>query len=148
MADASDTTGSGVAPRRSFLSQLELDLRLLGMVGAFALLCVAFGIYTGGTFLTPRNVFNITIQTVSVAIMATGMVFVIVTRNIDLSVGSLLAVCSAVMAVVQARWLPGALGLGHPLIAPLTIHPARGPRTWRYMSPSAREASYSGSEPA
>ncbi|WP_210527695.1 sugar ABC transporter permease [Rubellimicrobium arenae] len=120
MTDAADT-GSGLAPRRGFLSQLEIDLRLLGMIGAFALLCVAFGVYTGGTFLTPRNIFNITIQTVSVAIMATGMVFVIVTRNIDLSVGSVLAMCSAVMAVVQARWLPGAVGLGHPMIAPVTI---------------------------
>ena len=120
MSDAADT-GSGIAPRRGFLSQLEIDLRLLGMLGAFALLCLAFGFYTGGTFLTPRNVFNITIQTVSVAIMATGMVFVIVMRNIDLSVGSVLAMCSAVMAVVQARWLPDVLGLGHPLIAPVTI---------------------------
>jgi len=120
MSDAADT-GSGIAPRRGFLSQLEIDLRLLGMLGAFALLCLAFGFYTGGTFLTPRNIFNITIQTVSVAIMATGMVFVIVMRNIDLSVGSVLAMCSAVMAMVQARWLPESLGLGHPLIAPVTI---------------------------
>lgn len=121
MADASDSTGSAIAPGRSFLSQLELDLRLLGMLGAFGLLCLAFGIYTGGTFLTPRNLFNVTIQTVSVGIMATGMVFVIVTRHIDLSVGSVLAMCSAVMAVVQARWLPDVVGLGSPLIAPVTI---------------------------
>ena len=49
---------------------------------------LVFNILTGGQFLTPRNIFNLTIQTVSVAIMATGMVFVIVTRHIDLSVGS------------------------------------------------------------
>ena len=46
--------------------------------------CV-FNFVTEGRFLTPRNVFNLTIQTVSVAIMATGMVFIIVTRHIDLS---------------------------------------------------------------
>jgi D-xylose transport system permease protein len=48
--------------------------------------------------------------------MATGMVFVIVTRNIDLSVGSLLATCSAMMAVVQTVIAPQWLGLelGHP----------------------------------
>jgi D-xylose transport system permease protein len=63
-----------------------------------------FNIMTDGRFLTPRNIFNLTIQTVSVAIMATGMVFVIVTRHIDLSVGSLLATCSAVMAMVQTSW--------------------------------------------
>jgi D-xylose transport system permease protein len=44
--------------------------------------------------------------------MATGMVFVIVTRHIDLSVGSLLATCSAVMAMVQTVVVPQWLGLG------------------------------------
>ncbi|MEL6678807.1 MAG: sugar ABC transporter permease [Pseudomonadota bacterium] len=97
---------------------LQIDLRLLGMIGAFVVLCVAFDLYTGGRFLTPRNIFNLTIQTVSVAIMATGMVFIIVTRHIDLSVGSLLATCSAVMAMMQTVVLPDilGLGLGHPLI--------------------------------
>jgi hypothetical protein len=73
-----------------------------------------------GRFLTPRNIFNLTIQTVSVAIMATGMVFVIVTRHIDLSVGSLLATCSAMMAMTQTWSVPNWLGLG--LGNPLTAH--------------------------
>ena len=76
-----------------------------------------------GRFLTPRNVFNLTIQTVSVAIMATGMVFVIVTRHIDLSVGSLLATCSAVMAMTQTYILPDLLGFGlnHPATWIITV---------------------------
>ncbi len=102
---------------------LELDTRLLGMIGAFVLVAVVFNVLTDGRFLTPRNIFNLTIQTVSVAIMATGMVFVIVTRHIDLSVGALLATCSAVMAMMQTAWLPQLLGLplGHPLIPWLAI---------------------------
>ncbi|MGJ3263637.1 MAG: sugar ABC transporter permease, partial [Salinarimonas sp.] len=74
-------------------------------------------------FLTPRNIFNLTIQTVSVAIMATGMVFIIVTRHIDLSVGSLLATCSAVMAMAQTAILPDLLGVGldSPIVAVLAI---------------------------
>lgn len=109
--------------RKNFVQVLELDLRLLGMVGAFAILCIAFDLATGGRFLTPRNIFNLTIQTVSVAIMATGMVFVIVTRHIDLSVGALLATCSAVMAMTQTQVLPNmlGLGLGHPLIPGIAI---------------------------
>ena len=93
------------------------------MIGAFVVVCIVFNVLTDGRFLTPRNVFNLTIQTVSVAIMATGMVFVIVTRNIDLSVGSLLATCSAVMAMTRTQWLPGLTGLslGHWAIAPLAI---------------------------
>ncbi|MCA0869509.1 sugar ABC transporter permease [Seohaeicola saemankumensis] len=111
------------ARRRNLVQMLELDLRLLGMVAAFAVLCIGFDLLTGGRFLTPRNIFNLTIQTVSVAIMACGMVFVIVTRNIDLSVGALLATCSAVMAMTQTRILPETLGLGlgHPLIPWITI---------------------------
>ncbi|MEL6209279.1 MAG: sugar ABC transporter permease [Pseudomonadota bacterium] len=111
------------ARKRSFFETLELDTRLLGMIGAFILLCLIFNVFTDGRFLTPRNIFNLTIQTVSVAIMATGMVFVIVTRHIDLSVGSLLATCSAVMAMTQTLVLPQGLGLGleNPLITPITI---------------------------
>lgn len=116
-------TATGAPARKGFLATLEVDTRLLGMIGAFLLLCIGFDLMTDGRFLTPRNVFNLTIQTVSVAIMAMGMVFVIVTRHIDLSVGSVLATCSAVMAITQTQILPDMLGLGigHPLIAPLTI---------------------------
>ncbi|MFK7876118.1 MAG: sugar ABC transporter permease [Paracoccaceae bacterium] len=109
-----DTTSQPIPNKepRSLLQQLEIDTRLLGMIGAFILLCIAFNILTDGRFLTPRNVFNLTIQTVSVAIMACGMVFVIVTRHIDLSVGALLATCSAIMAMVQTDVLPTTFGLG------------------------------------
>lgn len=108
---------------RNLFQTLDLDVRLLGMIAAFAVLCIGFDLVTGGRFLTPRNIFNLTIQTVSVAIMATGMVFVIVTRHIDLSVGALLATCSAVMAMTQTQWLPDMLGLelGNPLIPWITI---------------------------
>ncbi|TDL81352.1 sugar ABC transporter permease [Palleronia sediminis] len=110
------------APRKSIFETLGIDTRLLGMVGAFVVVCVMFNILTDGRFLTPRNIFNLTIQTVSVAIMATGMVFVIVTRHIDLSVGSLLATCSAMMAITQTNILPGlGLDFGNPLIAPVAI---------------------------
>ncbi|MEM9206714.1 MAG: sugar ABC transporter permease [Pseudomonadota bacterium] len=119
-----DQTLSAPDPaRRSIFQTLELDTRLLGMIGAFVLLCIGFDFITEGRFLTPRNIFNLTIQTVSVAIMATGMVFIIVTRHIDLSVGSLLATCSAVMAMTQTMIAPEWLGLGlnNPLTAPIAI---------------------------
>ncbi len=114
---------SPATPKKNIVQTLELDLRLLGMIGAFAVLCIGFDLVTGGRFLTPRNIFNLTIQTVSVAIMATGMVFVIVTRHIDLSVGALLATSSAVMAMTQTQFLPNVLGLGlgHPLIPWISI---------------------------
>ena len=109
--------------KRGLLQTLEVDTRLLGMIGAFVLVCAVFFVVTDGKFLSARNIFNLTIQTVSIAIMATGMVFVIVMRHIDLSVGALLAVISAVMGLMQVWLLPTALGLGYgsPLIAPLAI---------------------------
>ncbi|RYH10602.1 sugar ABC transporter permease [Tropicimonas sp. IMCC6043] len=122
----SDSTAQRDLPthtRRNILDTMEVDTRLLGMIGAFVIICIVFDVWTGGRFLTPRNIFNLTIQTVSVAIMATGMVFVIVTRHIDLSVGAVLATCSAIMAMMQTLVLPQWFGLelGSSVIAPVTI---------------------------
>ncbi len=99
--------------RRNILHTLELDMRLLGMIGAFVVICLVFNIATDGRFLTPRNLFNLSVQTASVAVMATGMVFVIVTRNIDLSVGSMLGFIGMSVAALQVQVLPEIFGLGH-----------------------------------
>ena len=121
MADSA--TSQSAPPARKGFAALELDTRLLGMIGAFILIALAFHLASGGRFITPRNLFNLTIQTASVAIMATGMVFIIVDRHIDLSVGSILATASAVMAVTQTEVMPNWLGLGlnHPATAWVAI---------------------------
>ena len=62
---------------------------------------IAFHILSGGDFLTSRNLWNLSVQSTSIAIMATGMVLIIVSRNIDLSVGSLLGFLGYTMALVQ-----------------------------------------------
>jgi D-xylose transport system permease protein len=96
----------------SLLRSLEIDTRLIGMVGALAIIWLGFQIGSGGVFLTSRNLWNLSVQSASIAIMATGMVLVIVSRNIDLSVGSLLGFLGYTMAMVQAQWIPNALHLG------------------------------------
>jgi len=108
-------SGEGVMPnkRPKILDTLELDMRLMGMIGAFIVICLVFNVATDGRFLTPRNLFNLSVQTASVAVMATGMVFVIVTRNIDLSVGSMLGFIGMATAALQVQVLPELLGLGH-----------------------------------
>jgi ribose transport system permease protein len=53
------------------------------------------------TFATPNNIYNITRNFTFTAIIALGMTLVIITGGIDLSVGSVLALCSMVMAVVM-----------------------------------------------
>ncbi len=100
---------------KELFRKLELDTRLLGMVVALLVIWVAFNMLSGGTFLTPRNLWNLTVQTSVVGIMATGMVLVMVTRNIDLSVGSMLGFIGMAMALIQAEILPKYLGFDHPL---------------------------------
>lgn len=90
----------------------EVDTRLLGMIVALAIIWIGFNIISDGNFLTSRNLWNLSVQSASIAIMATGMVLVIVSRNIDLSVGSLLGFLGYTMAMVQAIWIPQTLGLG------------------------------------
>ncbi|HSG86530.1 MAG TPA: sugar ABC transporter permease [Candidatus Limnocylindrales bacterium] len=97
---------------RALLGSLEIDTRLLGMIGALVVIWVVFHIWSNGNFITPRNLWNLSVQSASIAIMATGMVLVIVSRNIDLSVGSMLGLLGYVMAMAQAVWIPTTLGLG------------------------------------
>ena len=106
-------------PPRSFRETLraaEIDARLVGLLGALAIIWIVFHIITPNhTFLTPRNLWNLSVQTAVVAIMATGMVLIIVTRNIDLSVGAVMAAVGMAMAVVQHDRLPEWIGFDHPL---------------------------------
>lgn len=104
-----------------FIRHTEIDTRLLGMLGALALIWVGFHVYGAlvngfGAFLTPRNLWNLSVQTSSIGIMACGMVLVIITRHIDLSVGSVLGFCAIIMGVMQVNILPQFVGLGHPVI--------------------------------
>ena len=100
---------------------LEVDTRLLGMVAALFVIWLVFDLWTDGRFLTPRNLFNLSVQTASVAVMATGMVFVIVARHIDLSVGATLGLIAMIMGVVQAEILPMYLGFNDPSTWIITV---------------------------
>src|ERR1700738_2594389 len=96
----------------ALLRSMEIDTRLLGMIAMIAIIWLGFHIMSGGLFLTPRNLWNLSVQSASIAIMATGMVLIIVSRNIDLSVGSLLGFLGYTMAMVQVQWIPTTLQLG------------------------------------
>jgi len=75
------------------------------MLVALAVIWVALELATHGVFLTPRNLYNLSIQTSVGAILSCGMVFVIVARQIDLSVGSLIAFTGVLTAFAQVHWL-------------------------------------------
>ncbi len=141
MTDTPKTQGSTETHEGSitrFLRATEIDPRLLGMVGALLLIWVAFEAYStfvlgrpslllgasqaeANGFLTPRNLWNLSVQTAYIGIMATGMVLVIITRNIDLSVGSIMGMVGMYMGLLQVEWLTPALGLGHPTIWIITV---------------------------
>ena len=111
---------------RRLMRATEVDTRMLGMIGALLLIWVGFHLYTliatgEGIFLTPRNLWNLTVQTSAIAIMATGMVLVIVMRHIDLSVGSIVGFVSTIIGVAQVRILPVYLGLDNPAIWVIAI---------------------------
>jgi D-xylose transport system permease protein len=96
---------------RGVLAAAEIDTRLLGMLVALIVLLFGFHIVSGGTFLAPTNMTTLAIQAVGVAILATGMVLVIVARNIDLSVGSLVGIIAMVYALLMTDWL-SMIGIG------------------------------------
>ena len=108
-----DSLSAALSPITDRLRILEVDTRMLGMLGALLIIWVGFNILSGGTFLSPRNLWNLSVQSASIAIMATGMVLIIVSRNIDLSVGSMLGFLGYTMAMIQAVWIPNDLGFGH-----------------------------------
>src|ERR1700687_1186779 len=108
-----DSPSPALSPITERLRVLEIDTRMLGMLGALLIIWIGFNFLSGGTFLSPRNLWNLSVQSASIAIMATGMVLIIVSRNIDLSVGSMLGFLGYTMAMIQAVWIPNDLGFGH-----------------------------------
>jgi D-xylose transport system permease protein len=99
------------------LRQADIDNRMLAMIIALLVIWVTLNIMSDGIFFTARNMYNLAVQSSVVGIMATGMVLVIVSRHIDLSVGSLLGFTGMVIAYLQVHVFP----LGAAWNWPLTI---------------------------
>ena len=115
------------------------------MIGALVLIWVGFQIVgawlTGeGVFLTPRNLWNLLVQTSAIAVMSTGMVLIIVMRHIDLSVGSMLSFIGVVTGVAQAYWLSPLLGFDHPVDLDRRASSSRS-RSARRSAPSTASSS-------
>jgi D-xylose transport system permease protein len=93
---------------RAFLDRSGLDPRFTSMLLALLVMWLVLAGLTDGIFLTPRNLYNLSIQTCVIAIMACGMVYLMVARQIDLSVGSLLALTGMFAAYTQVHlFAPG-----------------------------------------
>lgn len=80
------------------------NARQYGMAIALVAIIVLFQILTGGLLLTPLNVTNLIMQNSYILILAIGMMLVIITGHIDLSVGSVVAFTGAVSAIMLTSW--------------------------------------------
>ena len=76
--------------------KINLSLKQYGMVLALIAVYVIFAIITGGKNLAPMTVNNIIMQNGYVIILAVGMLLCVLTGNVDLGVGSVVATCGAV----------------------------------------------------
>ena len=73
-----------------------LNMRQYGMMIMLIVVYVFFAILTGGKNLTPMNLNNLIMQNGYVVILAVGMLLCVLTGNVDLGVGSVVATCGAV----------------------------------------------------
>ncbi|NVK74773.1 sugar ABC transporter permease [Marinomonas sp. CT5] len=77
------------------------QLQLFAMLAAMLLIVVFFSIATDGAFISPRNISNLIRQTAIVGVLAIGMVFVIISAEIDLSVGSMMGLLGGIAAILD-----------------------------------------------
>lgn len=90
----------------------SINLQVYIMLIAIVVIMIFFTLLTEGAYLSARNISNLLRQTSITGILAIGMVFVIISAEIDLSVGSLMGLLGGFAAISNVWW-------GWPL--PLTI---------------------------
>lgn len=79
----------------------KFDLQAYTLIIALVLIAVIFSAFTGGEFLSSRNLSNLITQMSVIAVLAIGMTLVIVAGHIDLSVGSLVGLTGGIAAILQ-----------------------------------------------
>jgi D-xylose transport system permease protein len=110
-----DLTPAVPADRRAtgqarLLRRLAPAVRASGLIGALVLVALAFHVLTGGLFLTERNIPNLLQQASVTMVAAMGVALVIITRHIDLSIGSAAGLCAIV-----AAWCMKQAGISVPV---------------------------------
>jgi D-xylose transport system permease protein len=110
-ADVTPASGGGAElTRQTRIGSFRIPtdaLRAYTMLFALIAIWLYFNYATNGIFLDPRNFSNLMRQTAVTGVLAVGMLMVIVTGNIDLSVGSLVGFIGGVAATalgVQNGW--------------------------------------------
>lgn len=97
----------------------SVNLQVYIMLIAIAVIMAFFSVATDGAYLSARNISNLLRQTSITGILAIGMVFVIISAEIDLSVGSLMGLLGGFAAIADVWW-------GFPLPATIIVTIALG----------------------
>ena len=100
--------------RNNFINYLaeiftRKNIKQYSMYIALIFIWLFFTVRTNGTFVTTRNLSNLSRQTSILAILTTGMTLVIITGNIDLSIGSLMGMIGGICAVLHVWYGWGTL---------------------------------------
>jgi len=96
----SATGGASITSGQRF-KQLFTRYKLLALLLAVTVIWIFFSFLTDGAFVTPRNLSNLLRQMSITGMLACGMVFVIISGEIDLSVGALLGLLGGVAAILD-----------------------------------------------
>ena len=78
-----------------------MDMKQYGMFFVLIAIYLVFALLTKGANLTPMNINNLIMQNGYVVILAIGMLLCVLTGNIDLGVGSVVAVCGSVAGIIM-----------------------------------------------
>ncbi|MEJ1990625.1 MAG: sugar ABC transporter permease [Maritimibacter sp.] len=97
----SATSPAGAENKITIGSYLRANLREYGLLFALIIVMVSFQVMTSGILMKPLNITNLVLQNSYIVIMAIGMLLVIVSGNIDLSVGSIVGFVGALAAVLM-----------------------------------------------
>ena len=80
---------------------VKMDMKQYGMFFALIAIYLVFAVLTKGANTTPMNINNLIMQNGYVVILAIGMLLCVLTGNIDLGVGSVVAVCGSVAGIIM-----------------------------------------------
>jgi D-xylose transport system permease protein len=108
-------------PVVAIAKMLRANFQTYALIFATVIIWLYFSSRTNGNFLSPQNFSNLFRQMVITGFLSVGMVLVIVTGNIDLSVGKLAGFVSVVVAAIQANFLTAAFPDQPILVAALSV---------------------------
>ncbi|MDR2964895.1 MAG: sugar ABC transporter permease [Treponema sp.] len=107
-------------------SLIKNNIRNYSMFIMLVVIMIIFAVLTNGVNLYPRNFINIFFQNSYVLILAVGMVMIIITQNIDLSVGAVCAFVGALSAMVYnlltgIPWMPSGIAMVITILASIAM---------------------------